>query len=275
MSGRLPALTSPTVSHIRRLSAVDTVRARIMLALELGLLQPGEKLPSDVAIASTLGVSGITARRAIESLAEEGFVVRRRGRTGGTFVTSEKPATPHTGAADAVAAFRADRDEVHRLIDIRVLLETAVTHHAALRITVAELAALQSHVERAAAAQTWADYHEADEAFHRGVAHASGLDWAMKHYDAVLSDLYAYFLPYPVSYLHRANEEHARLVAALRAHDPVRAVEIIVAHVSALHRSMFVGLDEHPESANLTHAPETGSADQRTGTRSGRSGETG
>jgi GntR family transcriptional repressor for pyruvate dehydrogenase complex len=245
VSARLPAvLASQTVSHIRRLSAVDTVRARIMLALELGLLQPGEKLPTDVAIASTLGVSGITARRAIESLAEEGVVVRRRGRTGGTFVTSARPQTPGTPAADAVAAFRADRDEVHRLIDVRVLLETAVTHHAALRSTPAELAELQAHVDRAAAAQTWADYHEADEAFHRGVARASGLDWAMPHYDAVLSDLYAYFLPYPVSYLHRANEEHARLVDALRAHDPVEAVEIIVAHISVLHRSMFVGLEE-------------------------------
>jgi DNA-binding FadR family transcriptional regulator len=214
-----------------------------MLALELGLLQSGEKLPPDVALASTLGVSGITARRAVESLAEEGVVVRRRGRNGGTFVTDERPAASRAFAADAVAAYRADREEVHRLIDVRVLLETAVTHHAALRITTRESDELQAHVDTAASAQTWAEYHEADEKFHRGVVRASGLDWALPHYERVLTDLYAYFLPYPISYLHRANEEHAKLVDALRSHDPVRAVELIVAHVSALHRSMFVGLD--------------------------------
>lgn len=245
-SGLPDVLASPNVSHIRRLSAVDTVRARIMLALELGLLEQGEKLPPDGSIASTLGVSGITARRAVESLAAEGVLERRRGRNGGTFVAPKRSSATREAAAEAVAAFRADREEVHRLIDIRVLLETAVTHHAALRATPEELAELQAHVDRASESTTWAAYHEADEEFHRGVARASGLDWALPHYDAVLAELYAYFVPYPISYLHQANHEHARIVEALGAHDPVAAVEVMTAHVSVLHRSMFVGLDEQP-----------------------------
>nr|WP_255453257.1 FCD domain-containing protein [Cryobacterium serini] len=54
--------------------------------------------------------------------------------------------------------------------------------------------------------------------------------------------LYRYFLPYPVGSLHGVNREHARLVVALREHDPVAAVAIIRQHVSVLHDSMFVGL---------------------------------
>ena len=46
------ALTGPAVAGITRLSAVDTVRARIALAVELGLLAPGEQLPSDAAVAA-------------------------------------------------------------------------------------------------------------------------------------------------------------------------------------------------------------------------------
>jgi DNA-binding FadR family transcriptional regulator len=249
-SAALPSvLASTTVSRIKRVKAVDTVRARIMLAVSLGLLQPGERLPSEGELAKTLDVGEITARRAIESLAEEGVVERRRGRAGGTFVASSGQRRAADAGADAVAAYLADSDEVHRLIEVRLLLEAALTHHAALRATPAEIEQLRRHVDDAGAAATWADYHLADERFHRGVARVSGLDWAIGYYDTVLTDLYAYFLPYPIAYLHDTNREHAALVDALARHDPVRAVSIIEAHVAVLHESMFVGLQERRATA--------------------------
>jgi GntR family transcriptional regulator, transcriptional repressor for pyruvate dehydrogenase complex len=131
---------------------------------------------------------------------------------------------------------------VHRLIDVRALLEAALTHHAALRITNDEVHALRTIVDQAAAATNWADYRLADELFHRGVAQASGLEWALPYYDEVLTDLYAYFLPYPIEHLHEANKQHAALVDALDAHDPARSVDIIETHVCGLHETMFVGL---------------------------------
>lgn len=243
MSARMPeVLASPTVSHIRRVTAVDTVRARIALAVKLGLLQPGDRLPPDPAIASTLAVGEITVRRAVEALAAEGVLERRRGRSGGTFVAAEGPRRAADAGKESAAAYLADSDEVHRLIDVRVLLEAALTHHAALRITEDEVTGLRTIVDEAAGATNWADYHLADELFHRGVARASGLDWALPYYDEVLTDLYAYFLPYPIDYLHEANKQHAALVDALAEHDPVRSVAVIKQHVCALHDSMFVGL---------------------------------
>jgi GntR family transcriptional regulator, transcriptional repressor for pyruvate dehydrogenase complex len=68
-------------------------------------------------------------------------------------------------------------------------------------------------------------------------------------YEDVLYELYRYFLPYPVSYLHGVNEQHRQLVDALRRRDAVEAVKIIEQHVSELHRSMFVGL---PRSSDTT-----------------------
>ena len=58
-----------SVAHITRLSALDTVRARIALAVEHGLLQPAERLPHNEDIADALDVSVTTARRALEKLA--------------------------------------------------------------------------------------------------------------------------------------------------------------------------------------------------------------
>jgi GntR family transcriptional regulator len=47
---------------------------------------PGGRLPSERALAETYGVSRITVRQALDLLAREGLIRRRRGRLGGTFV---------------------------------------------------------------------------------------------------------------------------------------------------------------------------------------------
>jgi len=239
----VPALTGRAVAGITRLSATGTVRARIALAVELGLLSPGEQLPSDAETARALGVSEITARRALKSLADSGVVSRRRGRNGGTFVA-------HAGTGvEEVNRYRADTAEVHDLINQRALVESSLAHHAALNATPEQVELLARRVESAAAAANWTDYHASDEQFHLGVAAASGLDWALPHYTDVLYKLYRYFLPYPITRLHHANEDHAALVDAIRNHDPIAAVEITTRHILALHDTMFVGLPPVPTPA--------------------------
>lgn len=235
-SDPIPALTGLAMAGIARLSATETVRARIELAIELELLAPGEKLPSDARIAEALDVSEITARRALESLAEDGTLTRRRGRGGGTFVADKK-----LTSSGAVDVYRGDAQEVHRLIDARILLESALLHHAAQNATDEQIAQLQTHIEAAGAAANWGEYHLADERFHAGLATAAGLPWAMPHYLDVLTRLYRYFIPYPIDQLRLANHDHERILDAVRRHDPVDAVAEISAHVSALHSTMFVG----------------------------------
>jgi GntR family transcriptional regulator, transcriptional repressor for pyruvate dehydrogenase complex len=234
----VPALTGPAVAGITRLTAADTVRARIALAVELRLLGPGEQLPSDADIASALDVSEITARRALKSLAEEGVLRRVRGRSGGTFVAEQT----HAPASSAVQTYRADAAEVHRLIDQRILFETSLAHFAALAVTEDQLAEVDAAVAAAASAQDWTDYHAADERFHLAVARAAGRPELLSVYEESLRRLYAYFIPYPIAYLHGVNDEHAALADALRAGDPVGAVAITERHVAVLHETMFVGL---------------------------------
>jgi GntR family transcriptional regulator, transcriptional repressor for pyruvate dehydrogenase complex len=240
------ALIDPAIAGIKRLSAVETVRARIALAIQLGLLATGEALPPDPEIAEAMSVSEITVRRALKSLADDGMLVRLRGRTGGTFVAEQAS----TRSVSATTVYRADSDMVHSLINRRILLECALTHHAALHVTDEQLVELDRIVEAAASAANWTDYHAADEKLHLAVVRASGMDWAYPAYDEVLYELYRYFVPYPVSYLHTVNEQHRQLVAALRRRDPVDAVAIIEEHVAELHNSMFVGLSHPGQGAN-------------------------
>lgn len=236
--GPVLALNSPKLNGIRRLTALETVRARIAMAVDLGLLSPGERLPPTDAIAEALGVGEITVRRALGSLCADGVLERRRGRNGGTLV-AERPARGVVGAAEA---YHGQSAEVHRMIDERTVLECGIAHLAARGVTGAALDELDTLVAAMDRAESWAEFHSCDERFHLAVARATGLDASVGTYGTVLRRLYAYYLPYPLAALRDSNDEHRALVAALRAGDAAEAADIARRHVETLHRTMFVGL---------------------------------
>ncbi|MGW5650234.1 FadR/GntR family transcriptional regulator [Streptomyces humi] len=231
-------LEAPQLSGIRRLSALEAVRARIALAVDLGLLAPGERLPGSDRIAAALGVGEITARRALVSLCEDGVLERRRGRNGGTLV-AERPAT---GVIGTTTAYRADTAAVHRLIDHRLVLECGIAHLAAEHADDAALAELQELVDAMDGAESWAEFHGLDERFHLATSAAAGAPGADGPYRGVLRELYRYYLPYPIDTLRESNAEHRNLVEALRARDAGTAAAIAARHVGTLHRTMYVGL---------------------------------
>jgi DNA-binding FadR family transcriptional regulator len=59
---------------------------RMTDAIVLGVLAPGERLPSEAELARRFGVAIVTAREALGILREAGIVETRRGRGGGSFV---------------------------------------------------------------------------------------------------------------------------------------------------------------------------------------------
>ncbi|RWZ58501.1 FadR family transcriptional regulator [Labedella populi] len=237
-------LSSPTLGAIRRTTAVDTVRARIALAVELGMLGPGQRLPAPEDTAVAFDVSAMTVRRAYRALSEEGVLVRRRGNAGGTFIAD---APPRGGAADTstVAAYREDADRVHALIDQRAALEAGLASVAAATRSDADLERLTELTERMRTASDWAGYRSADTAFHERLVAAAGLPAASELHHRISHELYAYFIPYRIDYLRSSNEEHAQLIAALTARDAGAASRLAFDHVADLHGSMYVGLGTH------------------------------
>ena len=235
-----PRLGAGGMRGMERRSAMDAVRMRIGMAISLGLLKPGERLPDQEDVAMGLSVSPITARRALASLAEQGVVVRRRGRAGGTFVADSPP----TEVLAELSASPAESQAVNRLVDRRLLFECAVTHYAAVNATPEQLDELERLTHEMAESTDWSYYHRMDEQFHQLVGTASCLDTAVEVYHETLAELYDYFIPYPIEKLHTSNRDHIALVAALRARNVEEAVEVSRKHVDILHRTMFMGLSE-------------------------------
>ncbi|GAA2788258.1 GntR family transcriptional regulator [Saccharopolyspora taberi] len=231
-------LAASALSGIRRLSAVDTVRARISLAVDLGLLKPGEWLPGNDKIAAALEVSEITVRRALISLCKDGVLERRRGRGGGTRVVDAPPRS----AVRETQEYRAVAAEVHGLIDQRLVLECGIAHLAARNADDTDIDRLDQLTQRMDQAADWAEFHSLDETFHLTIAAVTGLDAIQQNYARLLRELYRYYLPYPMQYLRGSNCEHHELVDALRRRDPASAADIAQRHVAVLHQDMFVGL---------------------------------
>ena len=63
----------------------ESLREELVRRIEAGEWRPAERLPSEPALAASLGVSRATLRDALRSLEEDGFVTRVQGS--GTFVT--------------------------------------------------------------------------------------------------------------------------------------------------------------------------------------------
>ena len=230
-------LASPALGAIRRTTAVDTVRARISLAVELGMLVPGQRLPGTDDTARAFEVSEMTVRRAYRALSEEGVVVRRKGHAGGTFIAD----SPAVGTVGEIDAYRADAAHVHALIDQRAVLEAGLAAVADAAPDAARLARLDALVEEMRTVPDWTGFRTADAAFHEELAAMGGAAGAVDLHHRVSHELYAYFIPYRIEYLRESNEEHARLVDALRAGDAGAASRLAFDHVAELHGSMYVG----------------------------------
>ncbi len=227
----------PGAAAVTRLSAVETVRARILLSVEYGLLIPGGKLPSTDLIAAGLEVSDITARRGLESLVEDGVLERRRGRAGGTFVAQKPPKINDV----AVQAYLEDVPAVRILIDQRSLMESAIAAQAAQNATEAQCQELEALIRQSANAANWHEHHIPDTKFHRLVAEISGLAEVpayLSNYESLLK----YFVPYPQEKLVEGRGHHQQLVEAFRNRDSLAAMSVTREHVDALRREMFFGL---------------------------------
>lgn len=111
-------------------SLSEVLEHKIATAISIGLLQSGDRLPSEEAMAQILGVSGLTLRQALSRLRMRNLVSTRQGRKGGTVVSSRPEAleelarnmlsaTPTSELADLGTGFSALLSRVVRLAALR------------------------------------------------------------------------------------------------------------------------------------------------------------
>jgi DNA-binding FadR family transcriptional regulator len=93
-----PAAREAIFAQLADTGRAEQVARRLTDAIILGVLDDGERLPSETELARRFGVAVITVREGLGMLRDSGLVETRRGRDGGSFVRS---GTGHESALEA------------------------------------------------------------------------------------------------------------------------------------------------------------------------------
>ena len=88
-----PAAREAIFAQLADTGRAEQVARRLTDAIILGVLDDGERLPSETELARRFGVAVITVREGLGMLRQSGLVETRRGRDGGSFVTGGVSAT--------------------------------------------------------------------------------------------------------------------------------------------------------------------------------------
>ena len=145
---------------------------RILQTIRLGLIAPGERLPSERELAAMLDVSRDTVREATASLVEAGYVDVKRGRYGGTFVLASEPR--ETGIEQSTLEPLPSPAEILDILVYREVLETGAARAAALTSLSSDIreALWQAHLECSRAGLE--DYRRLDSRLHLLFAEVTG-----------------------------------------------------------------------------------------------------
>jgi len=207
---------------VRALS--DTVAQQLLKQIEKGAFAKVGKLPTEAMLAEEFGVSRTVIREAISRLKNEGVVEPRQGS--GVFIVERAGIRPlRIDYAEAV-----EPGAVVQILALRRAIETEVASEAAMRRTAADMAAIEAALAKIdVAVADGEDGVAEDVAFHRAIAVATGNPYFLK----TLTFLNQYLEAGTVvtrrnealraDFSRQVREEHAAIVAAIRAGDPMAA----------------------------------------------------
>jgi GntR family transcriptional regulator, transcriptional repressor for pyruvate dehydrogenase complex len=223
----LPGTSTQTIfAPVRSQTAYEETLERLGTAIKLGLLEPGARLPAERELCRQLGISRSTLRQALTTLVQSGHLHAARGRSGGTFVADPPP----PAEAPSPALLAGWRDACDR----RLAVELAVALLAAERAEPEELDPLEECVRAMSEAlEDFPAFRQADVRWHVGLAETTGsprLVAAITEAQGEMTDLISY-IAHPPELLAWTNQQHAKMVVAVRRRDGMRAMHIMAEHL--------------------------------------------
>jgi DNA-binding FadR family transcriptional regulator len=226
----------------------DQLRA----AIQAGAWKVGERLPAERDLAKQLGVSRPSVREALIALEVEGHV---EVRTGSGVYVQKGPSTTVAGAAPPHPAEWGPLE----LIRARRVLEGEI---AAIAATAAKRKHIAAMAEALDAMIAEADQGvlplQGDRDFHSAIVQACGnsvlIDTVQRFWDARRGPMFERMVDHfetPQSW-NAAIDEHRKILAAIRAHDPVQARAAMHEHMDRSHTRFNVSWSQTKRSKETT-----------------------
>ncbi|MUL82534.1 MULTISPECIES: FadR/GntR family transcriptional regulator [unclassified Mycolicibacterium] len=215
--------------------AYAAVVDRIRRAVTLGVLLPGDRLPSERTLAEGMQVSRVTVREALRVLQGEGLLLTKRG-SGGTTVS------PGVMAADLTDDYDGKTAEV---FEVRLAVETMAARLAAERGRPADLQWLDSCQDALEASTDIHAFRRADSNFHLAVARMSGNTMLSQVIEDTRASVFSRLdrSNFPVIY-ESSSRGHADVIAAIKNRDPDAAAAAMAAHIEEARGEVMAVLAE-------------------------------
>ena len=221
-----PVSEDAVFAPVRSQTAFEETVERLGTAIKLGLLAPGTRLPAERELCRKLGIARSTLRQALLALGQTGHLQATRGRRGGTFVADPQP--PAEKPSEELLG------QWQEVCDSRMAVEVGVAMLAAERAdeeACAALAALADTMERQL--EDYPAYRQSDVRLHVALAESTGSARLVAAETVAQGEMTALIsmISHPAAVLHASNDQHHRLVRALRDHDSARAARVMSEHV--------------------------------------------
>lgn len=231
-----------------------TVLEKIESDLLSGRVGPGDRLPPERELATTLGVGRSSVREALRVLEVMGLIrtATGSGPTAGAIVT----ATPTGGMSQLLRLqVAAQGFPIHDVYETRLLLEQWAVGRLASRQ--ADLSAARDALAAMSAdGLTPEEFLALDTQFHLHLADAAGNVVVSSSLAGLRTAIEQYVregvaaLPDWEATAARLRDEHAGIVAAIDAADAERARDLVRAHIAGYYGDVGLAVDAIPTSVS-------------------------
>ncbi|MGW4177521.1 FadR/GntR family transcriptional regulator [Streptomyces rubiginosohelvolus] len=222
-----PGPLDSVLRPVRAGNGFEEALEQVLQLLRLGLVPPGERLPSERELSQHLRISRVTLREVLKVLQDQGMVESRRGRYGGTFVLPRTAATDSSGELRRrIAAV-----DVEDTLRFREVLEAGAAGLCAEGLTADGEDRLRGALDATQGARL-EDYRRQDTLLHLTLAELSGSRTLAARYAAVRATLNELLdgIPLLVRNLEHSQQQHAAVVEAVLDRDPDAAREMMREH---------------------------------------------
>ena len=175
------------LQKINKQNVSDIVYQQLEQCILEGVWKPGEKIPSENALAEQLGVSRVTIRNALQRLSIIGFVEARQG--GGTYVKKENEGQT---LQLIMPILMQTKPNAKYFLEYRLAIEPEIAALAAQRVTPEQLEQIQTHLhayENAVQTGNVDAIEPQDALLHYTIAVASNNPLIIKIYE-IIKDIY-------------------------------------------------------------------------------------
>ena len=228
---------APLNTVARPQSLADETHHQLLMQLEMGLWAVGTKLPPEMALAESLGVSRPVVREALARLKADGLIATRQGSGAVVADRNKIAAFRFAKSGGAEAADVVDRAE-REMLELRQIVESGAAELAAKRRTDMDIVAIRTAVNAMdGALEKRSDGSDVDDAFHNAIAAATHNKQLTKFVEFVGAQFSASRKAtwdktgYGVGITEVGQDDHRAILKAIDGGDATKAKRLSHAHV--------------------------------------------